>query len=327
VDDSDELLGARLDAALRADLGSDRVDVATLLVGSHRRARRLRTQRMVTMTAAAVLVVAIPVSYQVLDPHPTGIAPPAAMLPSGSGSAVPRTAAPSAHPAPTPVVTPTPGNDRKSGRLSTATRPARSSTPEATDSLRFKRALLIPDWFAFSAAELPSGLVLARTGPIIDDRIVEGQACGRPPTWSPESVAGRQWRWQAKGAGADARVVTLTVTTWAEDRAAIAFQAALTDFKGCGWFGRQTTLSDQSGGSDDERWDATSTLAGRNYGRALIRVGDAIVGIQVSDPDGLDSAAELTADLAAGQNDRLQRFAKSEADTLGSIAATSFSSD
>jgi hypothetical protein len=320
-DDSDELLGARLDAALRADLDTDRVDVATLLAGSHRRARRLHTQRVAAMTAAAVLVVAVPVSYKVIDPHPTGITPPAAMLPSGSGSAVPRKEVPSAHPDPSPAATPAPDDVGKQVRGPRLTSPPRTSTPTSAKLRQLKRAMVIPDWFAFTEAELPPGVVLSRAARSVDNAIVEDQNCGRTQA-SPHSVAGRQWIWQTKGAGSDAQVVSLTVTSWAEADAATVFKVAISEFGSCGWFGRQVT-SDQGGAPVNERWSASSTQDGQHYGRAVIRFGNGIVGIQVRDPDGLNEAAKLADDLAVAQDARLQRFAKIQSVPATPIAATS----
>jgi hypothetical protein len=297
------------------------VDVATLLSGSHRRARRLHTQRVAAMTAAAVLVVAIPVSYKVIDPHPTGITPPAAMLPSGSGSAVPRKVVPSARPDPSPAATPAPDDVGEPARGPSAIPSRQSSTPASPSSRQLKRAAAIPDWFAFSEAELPPGVVLSRAARSVDSAIVEDQNCGRTQP-SPQPVAARQWIWQTKGAGSDARVVSLTVTSWAEADAATVFKVAISEFGSCGWFGRQVTTSDQGGAPVNERWAATSTQDGQYYGRAVIRLRNGIVGIQVRDPDGLEEAGKLADDLALAQDARLHRLAKTQSTPAASIVVT-----
>jgi hypothetical protein len=88
ADDSDERLGALLDAALPSRLGVDQVDARALLRGSRRRARQIRTQRIAALSAAAVLVVAVPVGYEVISPSSaTSVqSGSTALLPSRSAS-------------------------------------------------------------------------------------------------------------------------------------------------------------------------------------------------------------------------------------------------
>ena len=127
IRDSDAELGAWLDTTLRAGFGSDQVDVAGLLTGSRNRARRLRTQRVTGVAAAALLLVALPAGFEVLRATPSTQTAPAAMMPSLSRPAdTVRTVLPVAQPAltasptpamptpseiipPVPVLHPTPG--------------------------------------------------------------------------------------------------------------------------------------------------------------------------------------------------------------------------
>jgi hypothetical protein len=93
--DSDEQLGALLDSALRTHQPSDHVDVAALAAGSRRRARQIRSRRTGLIGAAAALLVAVPVGYQVLAPNPHGSAgsESAALLPSGAAHGIPNSMA------------------------------------------------------------------------------------------------------------------------------------------------------------------------------------------------------------------------------------------
>jgi hypothetical protein len=188
-DDSDEMLGARLDSALRTRLDLDQVDVGTLLQGSRRRARRVRTQRIAAVAAASVLVVALPVGYEVLNPAGRGSAPPAALLPSGSRPPVTRPGGPINQPNPTavPSAVPPSGNGFASATI------VPTSIPETFVSI--------------PGDELPAGVSFDRTVPNTGQVQVAGQQCGRLASDQPQPVRpvdGRQWVWSAGSAEADA---------------------------------------------------------------------------------------------------------------------------
>ena len=275
LDDADELLGARLDEALRTGLDTDQVDVSTLLHGSRRRARRLRNRRIATVTTLAALVVGGPVGYEVVNAGPNDTAPPAAMLPSSSGSPGLRNSRPVSPPAPRPI-------------------------PSGPTS--------IPDSFAFTGTQLPPGLVLTRSDRNPGQVLVGGQDCEQPSAGDfTRPTVGRQWVWSAPGGSADAPSVSLTVTGWASGQAETAFTDAIGQSGFCRWRQPQTKQSltvDVPGG---QSWAATSTDADLAYGRALIQIGGGIVGIEVADPGGVADATRLLDELATVEAARLSR--------------------
>jgi len=297
VDNSDELLGARLDEALHTGLDTDQVDVTTLLHGSRRRARRIRTQRFATVTAAAALVLAAPVGYEVVNSQPGDVAPPAVMLPSSSGSAIARNVRP------TPTATPTAASQD----------PATPPTPRSASTA-------IPDSFAFTAAELPPGFVPVPAAGNAAPAMVGGQTCGSAPLKNAQAtrpVAARQWTWATKTAtqtptrtattAPAARTVHLTVTEWAPGAAEVALQDAIGQTGFCRWNESQKEMALTGTVSGGQHWAATSTEAGQFHGRALIQIEDEIVGIEVTDPAGLAAAGRLADELAAVETTRLRR--------------------
>jgi hypothetical protein len=241
--DSDEQLGARLDSALQAGLESDQVDVAGLLTGSRRRARRLRSQRITLVAAVAVLMIGVPAGLEVFRPN-AGAGPPAVMLGSTSAPA------------------------------------------SALGSSRFR------------PGELPPGLVLADQTAHNGLPIVAGEVCEANGT--PASPAGRQWTWQTKNK-ADGLSVRLVVTHWTPGTAARPFDDLVQSTGSCTWPVPQTVqkFTDARGlSSSDETWSAGSTRSGVDYGRAVIRTGDWIAGVEVRDPSGQAAAVKLAQELA-----------------------------
>lgn len=273
--DSDEELGARLDSALHAGVGLDRVDVEMLLHGSRRRAQRIRKQRIVGMAAAAVLVVSLPVGYEVANVGEDAVAPAAAMLPSSAGPTMAHRAVPPARP--------------------------------------------IPDGFAFHPAELPAGLVVDSGAESDAGLLVEGQPCGGAQHGLKPAVS-RRWVWSADPGAAGDLSVSLTVTGWATGKAAPAFAAAVKTAKACSAGDSQTphslpemsapeiSASDPSGSKPlgEQRWATTSDLKGQHYCRALVQIGDRIVGIQVQHPKSAAAAAELADKLVEIQISHLR---------------------
>lgn len=281
-DDSDEMLGVRLDSALRAGLDLKQVDVVTLLQGSQRRAQRVRTQRIGTAVAAAVLVVAMPVGYEVLNPGVGATAPPAVMLPSTSAPAETRVTAPSVWPDPTAAASAVP--------------PSKSFSTTILDS------------FAFNRTELPAGLAFELEAQNAGGAIVDGQVCN-DAVQGAQPVVTRRWVWSTSPGTAGDLSVSLTVTGWAEGEAAPAFAAAIEGAGNCTWEVPQTQhpLPDVSA---DQSWAATSKVDGRHYSRAVVRLGDGIVGVQVQDPKSAETATELADRLAAVQAIRLRSALK-----------------
>lgn len=277
---SDDMLGARLDSALRVGLDLEQVDVATLLQGSRRRAQRVRAQRITAAVTTAVLVVAVPVGYEVLNAGTGATAPPAVLLPADSDPAKSRIVEPTPQPDPTAAPSPVP--------------------PSAAESL----PTAIPDAFAFATTELPPGLVLESQVSEAGETLVDGQDCvGARPAIS------RRWVWSTNPGKADNLSVSLTVTGWAEKEAAAAFTEAIEGGGACTWKDPQTERV-RPVGSAAQTWVATSETEGRHYGRALVRLGGGIVGIQVQDPNSAAAAAELADDLARIQLARLRTVFK-----------------
>lgn len=300
-DDPDDQLGARLDSALRS-LDADRVDVATLLQGSRARAQRVRSRRIAAGAAAAVLVICVPIGYEVINPQPGGTAPPAALLPSGSQRAGPGSAGPTPRPAPTASAVP-PSPSASGGSAST-------DVPVGPDVTRWSP---IPDAFGFSPAELPAGLAFTGTSVNAGRVLVSGMQCSWGSSDALEgsrAAAGRQWRWQSGNGTAGGVSVVLTVTRWADGEAATVLQDVIDEKGACTWGeGRPAQRSFAPAGVD-QAWASTETVtgtAGANHARSLIRIGNGIVGVEVGDPRSVAAAARLADELAVIEAGRLAR--------------------
>jgi hypothetical protein len=301
-DDSDEELAARLDSALQADLGSTRVDVAALLDGSRRRARRVRSQRFAAMAAVAALVVAVPVSYEVIRPERNRTVQPAAMLPSSSLTAMPWSDRPTPDPTRTPEAvdslpsTPVPIDSKL------------TSKPRVTLKTTGSTIYQIPDSVAFTAAELPDGLTLNFDGAGAKQPTVDGQVCdpGNPQALRP--ITGRQWSWVDSCGSMTSTTVNLIVTGWKTGTVKVAFGELVANTGYCQWLDPQTVV-DFSTPASDQSWSGTSTSSTDRplkYGRAVIRIGDLIAGVEVQDANGTDVAVKLAEKLAVDSCRHLQ---------------------
>ena len=301
-DDSDEELAARLDSALQADLGSTRVDVAALLDGSRRRARRVRSQRIAAMTAVAALVVAVPVSYEVIRPERNRTVQPAAMLPSSSLTAMPW----SDRPTPDPTRTPPAADSLPSTPVPLDSK--LTSKPRITLKTTGSTIYQIPDSVAFTAAELPDGLTLNFDGAGANQPTVDGQVCdpGNPKALRP--ITGRQWSWVDSSGSMTSTTVNLIVTGWKTGTAKAAFGELVANTGYCQWLDPQTVV-DFSTPASDQSWSGTSTSSTDTplkYGRAVIRIGDLIAGVEVQDANGTDVAVKLAEKLAVDSCRHLQ---------------------
>jgi hypothetical protein len=301
-DDSDEELAARLDSALQADLGSARVDVAALLDGSRRRARRVRSQRFAAITAVAALVVAVPVSYEVIRPERNRTVQPVEMLPSSSLTAMPWSNRPTPDPTRTPEATaslpstPAP-NDSKL-----------TSKPRVTLKTAGSAIYRIPDSVAFTAAELPDGLTLTLDVAGAKQPTVAGQVCdpGNPKAVRP--ITGRQWSWVDSSGSMTSTTVNLIVTGWKTGTGTEAFRELVANTGYCQWLDPQTVV-DFSTPASDQTWSGTSTSsanAALKYGRVVVRIGDLIAGVEVQDASGTDVAVKLAEQLAVDSCGHLQ---------------------
>lgn len=192
-------LAALLGDALHADLSSDRVDVPSLLDGSRRRARRVRSRRVATAAGAALLVVAVPTGFQVLDPQRGAVAPPAALLPGGDDGAgtdrppatarTPDAATPSAVPA-APTATPGDSGAAQPGAVQPGAGQPGAGQP--TDDLAKRTIRLIPDALAFTATELPAGVRPAGSSTAASPSLSAGMNCPRPRGFGVGSGSGSE---------------------------------------------------------------------------------------------------------------------------------------
>jgi hypothetical protein len=300
--DSDEELAARLDSALRTDLGLTSVDVGALLEGSRRRARRVRSQRIAAIAAAAALVVAVPVSYELIRPEGQ-VVQPAAMLPSGSLTEMPWSAQPTPTRPVTPVSIPSAQPSTPVPIESKVTSKPRASM-KATDSAVYP----IPDSVAFTAAELPDGLTLNFDAASPKQPTVIGQICdpGNPDGARP--ITGRQWSWVDGSGKMTSTSVSLIVTGWKGGTGKVAFEQLVADTGYCRWLDPQTAVAFSTTASD-QSWSGTSVSSANSslkYGRAVVRLGDLIAGVQVQDASGTGAAVKLAQSLAVASCKHLQ---------------------
>jgi hypothetical protein len=301
--DSDEELAARLDSALRSGLGATSVDVGALLDGSRRRARRVRSQRIAAIAAAGALVVAVPVSYEVIRPERNQVVQPAAMLPSGSLTEMPWSAQPTPPRPVTPVSIPSAQPSTPVPINSKAT-----SKPQASSKVIGSAVYQIPDSVAFTAAELPDGLTLSFDGASPRQPTVIGQGCdpGNPDGARP--IAGRQWSWVDGSGKMTSTSVSLIVTGWKSGTGRVAFDQFVADTGYCRWVDPQTAV-DFSTTASDQTWSGTSVSSANSslkYGRAVVRLGDLIAGVQVQDASGTGAAVKLAQSLAVASCKHLQ---------------------
>lgn len=172
--------------------------------------------------------------------------------------------------------------------------PAGSPSPVAT----------LPDSLAFPAAALPAGLTLDLS--LVSDRlpVVSGQQCGGGTGRRP--TTGRQWNWSQGGTDAAAVSVNLTVTRWAD--ASAAFTDLVADTGVCRWVSPPVARSFSARGAASS-WAGTSDVATLHYGRAVVRVGDLVAGVEVQSPAGSAVARTTAEELASSLVPRLKKVA------------------
>jgi hypothetical protein len=288
----DEELVARLDSALRSDLGSSSVDVVALLAGSHRRARRVRSQRIAVVVAVGALVVAVPVGYEVIRPEPNVIVQSAAMLPSSLLTDVPWSATPTLSATQRPATTRQRQAPAPIGASST-------SKAQAIPTPTVSAVHAVPDSVAFNATELPD---LKLNSDIADPNqpTVSGQSCDPGAPNGARPITGRQWAWVDSSGKMTSTSVNLIVTGWKRGTGKLAFDQLVADTGFCRWSDPQTKV-DFSTKLSDQSWSGTSVSSvdsALKYGRVVIRLGDVIAGIEVQDARGTDAAVKLAGQLA-----------------------------
>jgi len=199
-DDSDEELGVRLDIALKAGLESTRVDIDELLSGSHRRAHRLRSQRIAGAALAAVLIIGLPAGFEIIHPTAGASGPPAMLSSAGSAG---------------------------SGARPTRTQALRTVAELAQFA---PSAMALPSGLTLTTT--------TAVGPAGGRSIVAGQEC--PSTGSGARPSRRQWIWETSGGASTDLRVTLTVADWPAAAASPAVSRLSGAAGGCRWLEPQT---------------------------------------------------------------------------------------
>ncbi len=157
----------------------------------------------------------------------------------------------------------------------------------------------VPAGFGLSASELPAGLALVADRRSSTLPVVTGPNC-RPG--DHQETAGRQWVWRSSGNSAIS--VRLTVTHW-KAGAAPRRLGALSQARDCAVAGAQpAAFPGGPSGLVDQTWSASPPEDDAGSGRAAVRVGDWITGVEVLDPAGPAAAVALAQKLALAQVNR-----------------------
>ena len=250
-----------LEAALRAALDDGpAVDTASLAAGARAGARRLRRRRRtVTSVLAALAVVAVPAGYQVLMPH-------------GQQASQVATAPPKATPSP----------------LVETTSPA---PPPSTLLVSLAAPAAVPDASALEPGDFDRPVqLLLDTGEYVNGPTVDGQECGAaspPPRTLPD--ARRAWTWvQERSNRLDQLQVDLTVTGW-KGGGSTALERLAADTGTCRWH-EPTTPERVDDLPGDGRWAGSSQSDQLSHGYAVVQLGDVLVAVSVTHPDGREAA-------------------------------------
>jgi hypothetical protein len=311
----------RLARAFHAGAG-DTVDVTALAAGTRRGIVRAAARRRAAVVAAAVAAVAVPVGVVLLGPSGTtgSVGPAATSSPVATSSPAP---SPTDTPTQTPTVTPSdvttsptepatespvasPSDPAPSDGTGAATDPY-TPDPEATvvplasladDTDPRHVAYLVPDGVALRPkADFPLPVIpMYDGGDYRFQPTVPGQACGSRT--SPNPVAAQQWSWSEENSNRfDQLGVSLVVSGWEPGTTAARFADIRQGDGVCHWSDAPSTVS-TAGMPGDEAWAASFVHNGYASGRAAIRVGDVIVGVEVYHPDGRAASVSLAKELA-----------------------------
>jgi hypothetical protein len=282
-------LAERLEEALRDTLEAEPVDLARLLQGTRREARRAETRRRVKLAVAcaaslAAVAVVVPAAIAHVQGRPHTLASQGAVTsPSPIASSTPS-------PSETPLLTP-----------SAAVPPPSPTDPASLDDSEI--AYPIPDSVAFRQADFPRPLPILgfdshqlRLQPAVPD-----QACQEPRTRRDIApIAGRTWEWYERQSGQAQMGVILVVTGYAAGTGHARFEDAAKGRGDCNWHVPQRRAAAGNLGGD-EAWAGTemrSPAQSLYYGRVLVRVGDVLVGVEVGDPAGIGPSLRLAEQLA-----------------------------
>lgn len=162
----------------------------------------------------------------------------------------------------------------------------------------------LPDSLAFSASELPPGVRLDLS--LVSDRVpaVSGQQCSAGAGLRPKT--GHQWSWSNGGSDATAVTVNLIVTRWSD--ASAAFTELATDTGLCRWVDPPTRHAFSAAGAASS-WAGTSDFSSLHYGRAVVRVGNLLAGVEVQSPAGTEAALNTAERLVTSLTPRLRKAA------------------
>lgn len=264
-----------LRAALREALdGGPAVDTVALVAGARAGARRLRRRRRAVTSVLAVLaVVAVPAGYQVLVP--------------GGQQAAQVATAPSTT-APSPLVEPSSPASSTSPPPST---PAPSTPPPAIPLVSLAAPAAVPDRAALEPGDFDRPVqLLLDTGEYVNGPTADGQECG--PGSAPSGTlpgARRAWTWvQERSNRLDQLQVDLTVTGW-RGGGSTALERLAADTGYCRWH-EPTTPERTDDLPGDGRWAGSSQSGQLSNGYAVVQLGDVLVAVSVTHPDGREAA-------------------------------------
>jgi hypothetical protein len=181
--------------------------------------------------------------------------------------------------------------------------------PSATSNPYFPTAAAyaIPDTAMLQDGDLPRRLKVTselRDEPAIP-AVMDAQACGAASAAEPLPVAGRSREYKQQDRDTLQQITgTYTVTGWAKGTGAARFAGVVADRGTCRWLRGTPRPVSTSGTVGDDLWVATSV----DYepgsertvpvGLAVVRVGDQLVGLRVTDPAGARAVADLAERLA-----------------------------
>lgn len=255
-----------LRAALREALdGGPAVDTVALVAGARAGARRLRRRRRAVTTVLAVLaVVAVPAGYQVL-------------VPGGQQAAQVATAPPTT--APSPLVEPS------------SPAPSTSIPPPSTPLVSLAAPAAVPDGAALEPGDFDRPVqLLLDTGEYVNGPTADGQECG-PGSAPPSTLPGarRAWTWvQERSNRLDQLQVDLTVTGW-RGGGSTALERLAADTGYCRWH-EPTTPERADDLPGDGQWAGSSQSGQLSNGYAVVQLGDVLVAVSVTHPDGREAA-------------------------------------
>jgi hypothetical protein len=287
----------RLASALRAGL-DEPVPVTSLLQGARRKATRIRRRRQVGVAGvAAIAVAAAPFGVQtLLSGSPRDGATRFASTPGPSTGIVTPTDAPPS-PSPSDVPNESPSESVPSSEPPRATEPPQQTdapTPQGEPSrprfISLAAPKAFPDDIGFRPGDFDRSLqLLLDLGNYRKVAPVGGQECSSA---DPGASAGRVWKWAEENSNRlDQVSVDLTLTGWANGRGTQAIRDVADDTGVCRWSPRTKEVPSRDLPGDG-KWAATRTMNGLHQGFAAVELGDVLVAVSVTHPEGEQAAVD-----------------------------------